>query len=118
MRIGSVGVLLRFFHSPLAGLETFRALQLLSLGRVDLGIARSSKIAQLQRLAKPLDQADPLFGYIEPRAAEFADPELWVLSTSYEGAKIAEAPRTLRWDLDDERRITTGTESEQRDTQD
>ncbi len=113
IRVGTGGVLLRF-HSPLAVLETFRLLQLLALGRADMGIARSpadtaalnaalldgrptayssddhaAKIAELQRLSKPLESTDPLFGHIDGAPKDLPPPELWVLSTSHEGAKIA-----------------------------
>lgn len=111
MRIGSGGVLLPQY-SPLKVAETFKMLEVLYPGRIDLGLGRSPGGTEITRLAltdghrKPLsafprqvkdllgylyDDMPPEHSYYGVKATPFSsnNPETWILGLSERGARHA-----------------------------
>lgn len=140
IRIGAAGVLLRF-QSALSVAQSFRTLQALSNGRVDLGVARANvssealskllldgraeaysiddhfkKVEILQRIvaARPTGSDGIRPDDIEPVFLEqFTPPPLWVLSTSGSGASLA-ARIGARYSFHDYYRPTEGRDAVRR----
>jgi luciferase family oxidoreductase group 1 len=94
IRIGSAGILLRFY-SPFKVAKTFRLLQALFPGRIDLGIAKGSapeKVRDLlldfQQERQYEDKVRELLNYmrgtadIAPNPIGVAPPEIWILGSS------------------------------------
>ncbi|MEZ0163793.1 MsnO8 family LLM class oxidoreductase [Kineococcus sp. LSe6-4] len=113
LRVGAGGVMLPN-HSPLQVAETFRALEALHPGRVDLGLGRAAgtdgrTALALRRSRQALGSEDfaeqyaELRGYVEglPPGHPFAGitamptgvplPPVWVLGSSDHGARVAAA---------------------------
>ncbi len=110
IRIGSGGILL-LNHAPLRIAETFRVLEALFLGRIDLGLGRASGADEAveQALGRTKDTAEEFLGEIQqlialaearfPHGHPFAKvrvipqdvplPPLWILGSSDKGAQIA-----------------------------
>ncbi|MGH2607929.1 MAG: LLM class flavin-dependent oxidoreductase [Tepidiformaceae bacterium] len=112
IRVGSGGVMLTHY-SPLKVAESFRMLEALHPGRIDLGVGRApgsdrlTAAALTHRLARPdidhySDQLMELYGYLSnslPEDHAFANvrampsvdtmPELWVLGSSLASAQYA-----------------------------
>ncbi len=115
IRVGTAGIMLRF-QSALAVAESFRLLQEMFPGRIDLGIARSQaatlpqtmalydgrsgnyseedhaeKVAEVQRIvAGRLLPGHPLADeWIDPPLTPAGPPPIWVMSTSVNGARLA-----------------------------
>ena len=97
IRVGSGGVMLSHY-SPYKVAETFRLLETMYPGRIDLGIGRAAgttpKVAfalqRDRRQAAPDDfreQLDELMGYLGNRTQfRFESPELWLLGSSQDSA--------------------------------
>jgi luciferase family oxidoreductase group 1 len=106
LRVGSGGVLLSHY-SPLKVAETFRVLEALFPGRIDLGLGRAdgadpAAVAALQRgrPASPDDEypeqvaelvafLDDTVAGVQAMPAGVGSPEVWVLSSSSYGADLA-----------------------------
>jgi luciferase family oxidoreductase group 1 len=105
MRIGSAGILLRFY-SPFKVASTFRLLHALFPGRIDLGLARGSVDPVIARLLDGnVDHKNMATLYEEkvsgllkflrgegeavPAPAGIAPPETWMLGSGTESAKMA-----------------------------
>lgn len=113
MRIGAGGIMLPN-HSALHVAETFRVLEALTPGRIDLGLGRApgtdGRTALALRRGAPdgendfIAQLSDLIGYLNdamPRGDRFENvaaaptgvqmPPLWMLGTSFFGAQVAAA---------------------------
>ena len=95
MSVGSGGVMLTN-HAPLAVAEQFATLDALHPGRIDLGVGRGSGtrdaglIAALRRGAPPADSAE--YARSVGELLDFASvggPDVWLLSSSGQGARLA-----------------------------
>ena len=113
MRVGTAGVLLRFYH-PLKVAKSFRLLHALFPGRIDLGLARGSAPPAVQRLlgvtapgpasyADTTDyeaRVDELLSHLRGTSgvtvnpAGVAPPEVWMLGSQQSSARLAAARGT------------------------
>jgi luciferase family oxidoreductase group 1 len=104
MKIGTGGVLLRYY-SPLKVACTFRLLNSIFPGRIDLGLARGFVEPDIAQLLGPTtelyeDKVKQLIeflrgtGKVAPRPSGVAPPDLWMLGAGSESAAIASAHGT------------------------
>ncbi len=111
LRVGSGGIMLPN-HSPLHVAETFRLLEVLHPGRIDLGLGRApgtdpitahalrrgvsaeefpQQLAELMAFATEGFPDDHPFRYVRAEPAEVSLPPLWILGSSEYGASVAAA---------------------------
>lgn len=102
MRIGTAGILLRL-HSPLKVAATFRLLNAVFPGRIDLGLARGYATAKFSKYFSGSEdkgdayevRVDALLNFLRgtgevvPSPAGIGPPEIWLLGTTSESARLA-----------------------------